>query len=109
MACEVNNKEINSQCAELLVRPTYNYIYNYRTNSTMLYSYFYVTTKVGVSYSYNYKYDNKEFLRESYKKCVVKSPWTYNRSSVGYPLYNPPTCSPGFIPIKDSCNSTLMR
>ena len=24
MACEVNNKEINSQCAELLVRPTYN-------------------------------------------------------------------------------------
>ena len=23
MACEVNNKEINSQCAELLVRPTY--------------------------------------------------------------------------------------
>ena len=27
MACEVNNKEINSQCAELLVRPTY--IHNY--------------------------------------------------------------------------------
>ena len=25
MAYEVNNKEINSQCAELLVRPTYNY------------------------------------------------------------------------------------
>ena len=25
MACEVNNKEINSQCAQLLVRP--NYIY----------------------------------------------------------------------------------
>ena len=24
MACEVNNKKINSQCAELLVRPTYN-------------------------------------------------------------------------------------
>ena len=24
MACEVNNKEINSQCAELSVRPTYN-------------------------------------------------------------------------------------
>ena len=24
MACKVNNKEINSQCAELLVRPTYN-------------------------------------------------------------------------------------
>ena len=24
MACEVNNKEINSQCAELLVQPTYN-------------------------------------------------------------------------------------
>ena len=23
MACEVNNKEIYSQCAELLVRPTY--------------------------------------------------------------------------------------
>ena len=23
MACEVNNKEINSQCAELLVRLTY--------------------------------------------------------------------------------------
>ena len=23
MACEVNNKEINSQCAELLVRPSY--------------------------------------------------------------------------------------
>ena len=23
MACEVNNKEINSQCAELLVRPMY--------------------------------------------------------------------------------------
>ena len=23
MACEVNNKEIKSQCAELLVRPTY--------------------------------------------------------------------------------------
>ena len=23
MACEVNNKEIDSQCAELLVRPTY--------------------------------------------------------------------------------------
>ena len=23
MACEVNNKEINSQCAELLLRPTY--------------------------------------------------------------------------------------
>ena len=23
MACEVNNKEVNSQCAELLVRPTY--------------------------------------------------------------------------------------
>ena len=23
MACELNNKEINSQCAELLVRPTY--------------------------------------------------------------------------------------
>ena len=23
MACEMNNKEINSQCAELLVRPTY--------------------------------------------------------------------------------------
>ena len=23
MACEVNNKETNSQCAELLVRPTY--------------------------------------------------------------------------------------
>ena len=23
MACEVNNKEINSQCAELLVRPKY--------------------------------------------------------------------------------------
>ena len=23
MSCEVNNKEINSQCAELLVRPTY--------------------------------------------------------------------------------------
>ena len=23
MACEVKNKEINSQCAELLVRPTY--------------------------------------------------------------------------------------
>ena len=23
MACEVNNKEINSQCDELLVRPTY--------------------------------------------------------------------------------------
>ena len=23
MVCEVNNKEINSQCAELLVRPTY--------------------------------------------------------------------------------------
>ena len=23
LACEVNNKEINSQCAELLVRPTY--------------------------------------------------------------------------------------
>ena len=30
MACEVNNKEINSQCAELLVRPTYlNYFRNY--------------------------------------------------------------------------------
>ena len=31
MACEVNNKEINSQCAELLVRPTYkieNVTYN---------------------------------------------------------------------------------
>ena len=26
MACEENNKEINSQCAELLVRPTYIYI-----------------------------------------------------------------------------------
>ena len=26
MACEVNNKDINSQCAELLVRPTYIYI-----------------------------------------------------------------------------------
>ena len=25
MACEVNNKEINSQCAELLVGPTYIY------------------------------------------------------------------------------------
>ena len=25
MACEVNNKEINSQCAELLVRPTSSY------------------------------------------------------------------------------------
>ena len=24
MTCEVNNKEINSQCAELLVRPLYN-------------------------------------------------------------------------------------
>ena len=24
MACEVNNKKINSQCAELLVRPTYH-------------------------------------------------------------------------------------
>ena len=24
MACEVNNKEINSQCAELLVRLTYH-------------------------------------------------------------------------------------
>ena len=24
MACEVNNKEINSQCAELLVRPKRN-------------------------------------------------------------------------------------
>ena len=23
MACEVNNKEVNSQCTELLVRPTY--------------------------------------------------------------------------------------
>ena len=23
MTCEVHNKEINSQCAELLVRPTY--------------------------------------------------------------------------------------
>ena len=23
MACEVNNKEINSQCGELLVQPTY--------------------------------------------------------------------------------------
>ena len=23
MACEVNNKEINSECAEILVRPTY--------------------------------------------------------------------------------------
>ena len=28
MACEVNNKEINSQCAELLVRPTY-YCYRF--------------------------------------------------------------------------------
>ena len=27
MACEVNNKEINSQCAELLVRPTYILLY----------------------------------------------------------------------------------
>ena len=26
MAFEVNNKEINSQCAELLVRPTYNVV-----------------------------------------------------------------------------------
>ena len=26
MACEVNNKETNSQCAKLLVRPTYIYI-----------------------------------------------------------------------------------
>ena len=25
MACEVNNKEVNSQCAELLVRPSYMY------------------------------------------------------------------------------------
>ena len=24
MTCEVRNKEINSQCAELLVRPLYN-------------------------------------------------------------------------------------
>ena len=24
MTCEVHNKEINSQCAELLVRPLYN-------------------------------------------------------------------------------------
>ena len=24
MACEVRNKEVNSQCAEILVRPTYN-------------------------------------------------------------------------------------
>ena len=29
MACEVNNKEINSQCAELLVRPTYIIAYSY--------------------------------------------------------------------------------
>ena len=27
MACEVHNKEINSHCAELLVRPLYNVIY----------------------------------------------------------------------------------
>ena len=31
MACEVNNKEINSQFAELLVRPTYNTVYNVHT------------------------------------------------------------------------------
>ena len=30
MACEVNNKEINSQCAEFLVRPTYNNVHTYR-------------------------------------------------------------------------------
>ena len=26
MTCEVRNKEINSQCAELLVRPLYSHI-----------------------------------------------------------------------------------
>ena len=31
MACEVNNKEINSQCAELLVRPTYHALLSYVT------------------------------------------------------------------------------
>ena len=32
MACEVNNKEINSQCAELLVRPTYIMHFNLHLN-----------------------------------------------------------------------------
>ena len=32
MACEVNSKEINSQCAELLVRPTCIYICIYIYN-----------------------------------------------------------------------------
>ena len=41
MACEVNDKEINSQCAEFLVRPSYiHYTYKYKFIST--YSYIYV-------------------------------------------------------------------
>ena len=30
MACEVNDKEINSQCAELLVRPSYDHGFSAR-------------------------------------------------------------------------------
>ena len=38
MACEVNNKEINSQCAELLVRPTY-ILFNAPTKECLYYLY----------------------------------------------------------------------
>ena len=35
MTCEVQNKEINSECAELLVRPLYIYIYIYQIKMTL--------------------------------------------------------------------------
>ena len=38
MACEVHNKEINSQCAELLVRPTYIVYCSLYTLHTVLYA-----------------------------------------------------------------------
>ena len=38
MTCEVRNKEINSQCAELLVRPLYIIYYILSSNKTALYT-----------------------------------------------------------------------
>ena len=48
MACDVNNKEISSQCAELLVRPTYNTIQcsknKQQTSNTAFLILFYIYT-----------------------------------------------------------------
>ena len=37
MTCEVHNKEINSQCAELLVRPLYHYLTSFSSNFSWLF------------------------------------------------------------------------